>query len=121
MLLEDFYSVINSSRTGENIITELQINKEHDIFNGHFPGRPVTPGVILMQLFKEEVERQVKSSLRLQKATNVKFIAVVDPNVNDRLILDCTIEEEAGVFKLKGVAKQKDVISLKINCLYVSV
>ena len=118
MLLKDFYSVIQSNQAAGEFITEIKINKNHRLYKGHFPGRPVTPGVILMQLFKEEVERQFNCSLQLQTATNIKFMAVVDPNQGENFTLHSNIEKENGFLKLKGIAKHNSCIALKINSLY---
>lgn len=118
MLLNDFYSVGQSTQLNGEFITEIKINKGHELYKGHFPHRPVTPGVILMQLFKEEAERQVNSKLKLEKAVNVKFMAVVDPNEEENFILHSSLEEEEGWVNLKGIAKHKNCIALKINALY---
>jgi len=118
MLLKDFYSVISSTELEGEFVTEVEINKDHDLYRGHFPDRPVTPGVILMQLFKEEAERRSNKKLQLVTATNVKFMAVVDPNVCEKLLLQSSIVSENGIFKLKGIAKQNDSISLKISASY---
>ncbi len=118
MLLKDFYSVISSTELAGEFITEVKINKDHDLYRGHFPDRPVTPGVILMQLFKEEAERRSNKKLQLATAANVKFMAVVDPNICEKLILQSSIVSENGILKLKGIAKQNDTISLKISATY---
>lgn len=118
MLLKDFYSVTSSSELEGEFITEVKINKEHQLYKGHFPDRPVTPGVILMQLFKEEAERRSNKKLQLETALNVKFMAVVDPNICENLILLSSIINEDGIIKLKGIAKQNDIISLKISATY---
>ena len=121
MLLKDFYSVISSTELEGEFITEVKINKEHELYKGHFPDRPVTPGVILMQLFKEEAERRSSKKLQLETAANVKFMAVVDPNVCEKLTLQSSIVSENGLLKLKGIAKQNDSISLKISATYKSI
>lgn len=121
MLLKDFYSVIESTQNEEEFTSLIKINKDHPLYIGHFPDRPVTPGVILMQLFKEEAERRCECKLQLETASNVKFMAVVDPNSCDLLTLQSTITSEDGVFKLKGIAKQNDCISLKISASYQTV
>lgn len=118
MLLKDFYSVLKSSVEEGKYFTQVQINKDHGIYNGHFPGRPVTPGVILMHLFKEEAERRFDCKLQFKKGNNVKFMAVVDPNTDAILNLETEITEENQEIKLKGVAKNSAGISLKINSLY---
>lgn len=118
MLLKDFYSVQNSTIHNGEIITGIRINKNHDLYRGHFPDRPVTPGVILMQLFKEEAERQTGSNLKLEKAINVKFMAVVDPNDDENLVMHSVFEKHNGYVNLKGTARHKDGIALKISAVY---
>lgn len=118
MLLKDFYTVESTSRNGEMYATRLAINKTHEIYKGHFPDMPVTPGVILMQLFKEEVERITGKELLLEKASNVKFTAVVDPNKDEKLILNTIISEGSEGISLKGTAENNNAIALKINAFY---
>lgn len=118
MVLKDFYSVVASGESGGVHSTTLRINPGHEVYLGHFPGRPVTPGVILMQLFKEEAERLSKKDLLLDKATNVKFTAVVDPNGDDLLILRSSIEEDEGKITLKGIAENNNTIAIKIHAVY---
>ncbi|WBL20845.1 MULTISPECIES: hydroxymyristoyl-ACP dehydratase [unclassified Zunongwangia] len=121
MLLKDFYKVLESSKEEETFVTKISIEKSHSLYAGHFPDRPVTPGVILMHLFKEEAERRTNKNLALIKATNVKFMAVVDPNTSDKVILETKIIEENGITKVQGVAKQNDALALKFNALYKAV
>lgn len=118
MLLKNFYSVISSVDSEGAYTTTLKINSSHEIYQGHFPGRPVTPGVILMQLFKEEAERVCKKNLELLKASNVKFTSVVDPNFDSQLILRSHIEESDGNINLKGTAENNHLIAIKIQAVY---
>ncbi len=118
MLLKDFYTVESTSRNGEMYATQLSINKEHELYKGHFPDMPVTPGVILMQLFKEEAERITGKELLLEMASNVKFTAVVDPNKDEKLILNSIISEGPDGISLKGTAENNNVTALKINAFY---
>ncbi|QYA26393.1 hydroxymyristoyl-ACP dehydratase [Gramella sp. MT6] len=121
MILEGFYKVSNTSVAGDAAVTTLRVNKDHEIYKGHFPGRPVTPGVVLMQLFKEEAERIFDKNLQLVRADNVKFTAVFDPTQDDELILDSQLTETGEFIKLKGLAKNKSGIVLKINSLYKTI
>lgn len=118
MQLKDFYSELNTVEKDGEFTTEISINKDHEIYIGHFPNMPVTPGVILMQLFKEEVEKRTKTRLQLQNAVNVKFMAVVNPNLSDKFLLQSQITREDNLIRLKGIAKHLDKIALKINSTY---
>ncbi len=118
MILKDFYSIVSIENLDGVHSTTLRINNQHELYKGHFPDRPVTPGVILMQLFKEEAERVSKTNLQLDKASNVKFTAVVDPNCDDLLILKSSIEEDQGMITLKGTAENNNNIAIKIQAVY---
>ncbi|WP_417887466.1 hydroxymyristoyl-ACP dehydratase [Zunongwangia sp.] len=121
MLLKDFYKVISSSKETNQFVTEISINKNHPLYKGHFPNRPVTPGVVLMNLFKEETERQVGCLLALQKAVNVKFMAVVDPTSCANLVLETQIDQVDNEYKVKGIARQNGEMALKFNAIYKAI
>ncbi|MDT0690208.1 hydroxymyristoyl-ACP dehydratase [Salegentibacter sp. F188] len=121
MLLKEFYSVINTREENGHFVTEIKIRKDHELYKGHFPDRPVTPGVILMQMFKEELERQTGRTLQFSNASNVKFSAVVDPNIDNVLVLESKIEVSGDVVNLKGIARNNGCAALKINATYNSI
>ena len=116
--MKDFYTVTKSEKDNDTTRTSLKVNAGHELYNGHFPGRPVTPGVVLMQLFKEEAERISEKKLSLKRASNVKFTAVFNPTVNDELILESKLEKQGAYYELKGIAKSETGIITKINALY---
>lgn len=118
MILHDFYQVKDTTEEAGTHRTTLSINKDHEIYKGHFPDRPVTPGVVLMLLFKEEVERISGKKLQMQRANNVKFMAVCDPTVDQELVLESKTENSGGFIKLQGIAKNEAGTVLKINSLY---
>jgi 3-hydroxyacyl-[acyl-carrier-protein] dehydratase len=86
MLLGDFYTIIGQKTEGEVFHFALSLNAGHRIFDGHFPGRPVVPGVCLIQMVLEAAESVMKGCpLRLVSASQIKFIAAIDPRINDTL------------------------------------
>jgi len=85
MLLNDFYTITELNPAEGAVEAELEINAGHPIFEGHFPGQPVTPGVCMMQMIKEIAEKATDRKLQLQKAAELKFLAVIDPQKNNRV------------------------------------
>ena len=83
MLLNSFFEISNLQANGPDITATLTINREHEIFIGHFPGQPVVPGVCMMQMIKEIMEHEKKKKMNLVKAHDMKFLAVIDPSVNN--------------------------------------
>lgn len=118
MLLKDFYT-INHLAFAENIATaNITINKDHEVFKGHFPGNPVTPGVCMMQIIKELTEQVVNEKLFMQSSNNVKFMAIINPEINPDLQLTLTILEEDELYKVKNVTKFEETIALKLSTTF---
>ena len=54
MLLDNFYTILSSESSDSTIWTiQVKLNPGHPVYQGHFPGHPVVPGVCLLQLIKE--------------------------------------------------------------------
>ncbi len=67
------------------LLATVSLNDSHPIYNGHFTGNPVVPGVCQIQMIKELVEKAVKQQLRLTESDNIKFLSMISPLVNKQL------------------------------------
>ncbi len=118
MLLKNFYTIkeINPSDK-ENIEVVIELNKDHEIYKGHFPGNPVVPGVCLTQLIKEIIENIEARDVMLVYANNIKFMAVVNPEINNILQIDLKIkhDEEQNIIKVNSVTHYKDKVFYKFK------
>jgi 3-hydroxyacyl-[acyl-carrier-protein] dehydratase len=74
------------------ILATLQINKDAEIFIGHFAGQPVLPGACMLQMVKEVLQSALSIPLQLQKASTIKFIILIDPRVHESLQLRLTYQ-----------------------------
>jgi 3-hydroxyacyl-[acyl-carrier-protein] dehydratase len=83
MLYGDFFDISNLETTSFDVKADLVINAGHKIFDGHFPGQPVVPGVCLMQMVKEIMEQVTGKRSDLIKAYEMKFLAIIDPRQNN--------------------------------------
>jgi 3-hydroxyacyl-[acyl-carrier-protein] dehydratase len=90
MLFGNFYD-LQSFTTPETDVPPLQftavvrLNPGHPIYQGHFPGNPVVPGVCQVQMARELVERSVNRPLRLTASDNIKFLSMINPVQNPEL------------------------------------
>ncbi|WP_160138043.1 3-hydroxyacyl-ACP dehydratase [Chryseobacterium sp. c4a] len=118
-ILTDFYT-LTSYEKAENgsFIAYIHLNKDHDIFKGHFPGNPVTPGVCMMQIIKELTEEFTGSKLFLKSASNVKFMAIINPFETPDLKLQLDITEDLEDVKVKNVTSFGETIALKLSVSY---
>lgn len=83
MLEGHFYTVKNPLQENDSIQALLAINPEHAIFKGHFPGQPVVPGVCMMQIVRELIQKTTGKRLRLAHGLDLKFLSVIDPQKNN--------------------------------------
>jgi 3-hydroxyacyl-[acyl-carrier-protein] dehydratase len=120
MLLQDFYKIDTIDTVNEGkYLASITLNKDHAIFKGHFPGNPVTPGVCMMQIIKEITESILSTSLTMVSTTNVKFMALINPEVNAKLTLDLEISEnEASEIKVKNTTSFEETVALKLSNTY---
>jgi len=96
MLLNSFFFIESIEYTNEVVRASLRLEKEHAIFNGHFPSLPVVPGVCMIQMVKEILESQEGKRLLLGEAPNIKFLSVLTPYENELVDSSISIDERLG-------------------------
>lgn len=67
---------------------DIALLADSPIYRAHFPERPVTPGVCIIQLAAELLERQLGTPLQLGTVVNAKYLSVIDPTATPAL--SCT-------------------------------
>lgn len=78
MLINQFFK-ITAIQSGLPHTVDVELNPEHEIYQGHFPGKPVAPGVCLVQMVKETLETILSQALFMENCSNIKFTAVLNP------------------------------------------
>jgi 3-hydroxymyristoyl/3-hydroxydecanoyl-(acyl carrier protein) dehydratase len=75
----------------------IRVAKDHPALAGHFPGRPVVPGVLVLDRLLEAAEAQLGRALRVAGLTHAKFPAPLLPEEEARAsfqIDDCRLDFE---------------------------
>ncbi len=124
MILENFYSVTNKEVIEDlkSYMFHIKINNEHEIFKGHFPGNPIMPGVCMMQIIKDLTQEIVGCQLFMRKCSNVKFMAIINPDINANLSLEIKLtHDENNEIKVRNVTKFEDTVALKLSVIYKKV
>ena len=115
-ILGDFYSVVSKGEPdGDKRQWTIQINPKHEIFKGHFPGNPITPGVCMIQIIRELAEEDLGKKLFLFSANNVKFMAIINPETDPILQLDLQITEKEDFYSIKCTARFDETVALKFS------
>lgn len=96
-LKDDFYKV-KEKATAENKITAvIELNPSHKIFEGHFPGQPIVPGVCQVQILKEFMEEATEKKLRAGNGDNIKFTGMIIPDQNPLVNIEISYQDKEGM------------------------
>jgi 3-hydroxyacyl-[acyl-carrier-protein] dehydratase len=99
---------------GKRIKALKNVSINEPFFMGHFPHRPVMPGVLMLEAMAQaaallafdtlDVVPDEKTVYYFAGIDGARFKRPVEPG--DQLIMDVTLERmKAGIFKFKGVAR----------------
>jgi 3-hydroxyacyl-[acyl-carrier-protein] dehydratase len=92
--LNDLYFIKSIQAVSVNKITvQAEINREHDIFKGHFPGNPILPGACTIHILKEILMNHYGREINLVKAGNIKYLSFINPDKNSLINFDIELKE----------------------------
>ncbi|MCM4151384.1 3-hydroxyacyl-ACP dehydratase [Arenibacter sp. N53] len=120
MLIQGLYTTEAFNKSEEGLSAQIKLNPKHEIFKGHFPGKPIMPGVCMIQIIKELTERSLGKDLFLSVASNVKFMAIINPETDPLLIIDIHISELDGLLKIKSTTTFGETVALKLSATFKS-
>ena len=118
MLIEGLYEIVDFQLKDQEIDATIKLNKDHAIFKGHFPGNPVMPGVCMLQIIKELIEKASGKKLFLSVSTNIKFMAIINPEVNPMLHFNISMTEAEDSIKIKNISSFDDTAALKLSATF---
>lgn len=120
MLLKDsFYTIQDQTSTDTTHQSTVLIDAQHPIFKGHFPGNPVTPGVVQLEMIKELVGLNLGKTAQLKKMVTCKFLAILNPELNSTVSVVLDIQEaEGNGVKVAAQIKDDATVYLKMNGEY---
>ncbi len=117
-LLNDFFFIQQQENIPGSVKAKISINPQHKIFDGHFPGKPVVPGVCMVQIIIELMEKVTLKKVRLREADSIKFLTVMNPIDNDEI--DVTINYSVEENNLQVIASlfSGPVIFFKFKAMF---
>ncbi len=122
MLLNDFYKILEINTEGqaknipEKFHIKIELNQAHKIYDGHFPDNPVVPGVCLVQIVKEVLSEIVKNELFLFKANNIKFLSVINPEIDKVFEMEYIVKfQENNIIQVNNVIFSKEKVFFKFQ------
>jgi 3-hydroxyacyl-[acyl-carrier-protein] dehydratase len=84
------------------IVTQISVPADHPSLPGHFPGRPIVPGVVLLELVYEAIA--AAHPVELMSIVSTKFLQAVSPQMRIDLHVKLTPDESPGRVKARFTA-----------------
>jgi 3-hydroxyacyl-[acyl-carrier-protein] dehydratase len=102
LLLNNLYIIQSLSENDHQIQATIILAADHAIFKGHFPGQPVLPGVCMMEMVAEITGDHLKKSLRISGGPLIKFLRMIDPQINPVISLEIKYIESGNSIQTNG-------------------
>jgi 3-hydroxyacyl-[acyl-carrier-protein] dehydratase len=119
MILKDtFYQLTRISENENQLIATIVLNEKSPIFEGHFPGNPVTPGVAQLEIVKEILSTHYNRQIQLKSISNCKYLAILNPLQNPEVTITFSITEMDGDIKTNVIFAADETIFTKISGIY---
>lgn len=117
MLIAQLYNVLSRETTGDMAwLVNVELNDKHSIYQGHFPGNPVLPGVCTLQIIKECLDELMGTTLQYAQVSSCKFLSAINPTLTPRLQIALTAKPlEDGQIQLVAEGKTGDTDFIKLK------
>lgn len=113
---------------GQSVVALKNVSINEPFFQGHFPGHPVMPGVLLVEAMAQTAGLLTQISSRLKgdsgsplfylvKIDNARFTAVVAPG--DQLRMEVSLKRlmrGMGLFHARALVDGREVASCELMC-----
>ena len=108
-MLTNYFSLLAQSVEADgSVLSTVKLNPQCSVYEGHFPGNPVSPGVCNLQMLKECVEHYTNRKLTIKAIKQCRYSALITPLKQSVLKYKAVIDEAEGAFSVAGTVFDDD-------------
>jgi 3-hydroxyacyl-[acyl-carrier-protein] dehydratase len=116
MLVGSFYIINELKVEGGEVSAKIELQSHHPIFEGHFPGEPVMPGVTMIRICEEILSESLKIQYRIKESKSIKFLSIINPIENPSLEIFIQFKHQDNQLIADfSFIKSDGVVSFKMN------
>ena len=109
--MTNFYSILSQQMMDNTAVVHIELNPDCKVYEGHFPGLPIAPGMCHLEMIRECASLVWKQELRFKGIKRLKFMQPIDPRMCTLLTLTLTREGQNMTALL--VSGEQDIVKLK--------
>lgn len=94
MLLQHYYTVCRQDLQQPECRFQVVLHEDSPVYEGHFPGQPIAPGVANIQMIKELAESVLQQQLTIVGIKQCKFLKPVRPDEHRPLDVLLTVNAD---------------------------
>lgn len=103
MLIKDYYTIESRERTEEGGLFSVRLNPDCHVYQGHFPGEPVSPGVCNIQMLRELAEEIAGAPLFLHNLQLCRLTTLITPQTHPVMTATISLSSQGGEnYKLRA-------------------
>ena len=114
MPLKTFCRTLSFERTAAGFTAEVELRADHPVYEGHFPGQPVVPGVCTVRVVRELTARAVGYDVWFDTIREAKFVSVLIPSEGLCITVEATLAGET----LRAVVRRDEQVVLKLQATW---
>ena len=113
--MNSFFTIASHQQQEGGHRFDLRLLPDCEVYQGHFPGQPVSPGVCSLQMIKECAEQLVGNPLMLTLVNQCRYTALVTPQDCPDIQLDLSLSENEGQFQLIAKLFRGETVYLELK------
>jgi len=117
--MSEVYNIGNIENNGNKLISIVSIDKNHKVFEGHFPERSILPGVLQLEILKNVLSKFFKTTFKLKLVKNAKYMALILPDEISQFTVEIDYDTTEEGVKAKAIIKDDDKVYLKFSGVFV--
>lgn len=114
-MIKDYYTINEIVQKEGVTLFHISLCPDCIVYEGHFPGEPVSPGVCNIQMIKECAEQVAGKSLLLNNLQQCRLTTLMTPVQHPQVEVSIHLEEKGDAYKLKATLGKGEEVYLDLK------
>jgi len=117
--LNDFFTYQILKSADATIEAQIELNPTHALYEGHFPGNPVVPGVCQVHMVKTILSDYLGHRVAMGEAKDVKFLSMIQPQSMNLLSCEITLQKlDEQAYKVTARLNHGDTTCMRLRATF---